>query len=279
MLRARLGSFEVEITRGPGDATRIARTAAAAGRPLLVAFGGDGTASEAAGGILASGAEAQLGLLPCGSGLDFARTLGVPAELEEAACVLAAGRSRRIDVGRAVFRDAAGALVARAFINAASFGLSGEVAARVNAARARGRRAAYLTAALRAAWGFRHPVVRVQADGEPPWQAAVTDVAICNGRFFGGGMRIAPEADPADGRLDLVVIGRYALPGIVRHARRLYAGTHGRLPRVHISQVRQVSAEPAAPDGRVGLELDGESPGWLPAAFELRPAALVVRAL
>src|SRR5262249_51847530 len=138
-LRAALGPLEVECTRGPRDAERIAREAVRAGCDRLVVAGGDGTLSEVAAGPRGAGLGgcATIGLLPLGTGGDSLRTLGVPRNLDAAIACLREGKPRPLDAGRASFVDAAGRPAVAHFVNVASLGLSAHVVERGN----RGRRA------------------------------------------------------------------------------------------------------------------------------------------
>jgi len=126
-LERRFGSLAFETTRGPRDATRIAREACSVGVTRLLVAGGDGTTSEVVSGLLEADATRRpvLGLLPLGSGWDLARSLGLPRDLEQALDVIAAGAQLSIDAGRIEYRDEAGAPRREYFVNEASAGLSG----------------------------------------------------------------------------------------------------------------------------------------------------------
>src|SRR3990172_3925413 len=202
-LRSHFGGFECRFTRGPGDAARIAREEAARGRALLVAFGGDGTISECAQGILESGTQAELGILPHGTGGDLVRSLALPTRLADAARALRRGRTVTIDVGRVVFEDGR----EKSFVNSASFGLSAEVARRVSGREGGG----YLAETVKAASEYRHPEIELTVDSGPRRRLRITTVSLHNGRFFGGGMKMAPEARLTDGLLDLVVVRKLSL--------------------------------------------------------------------
>jgi len=135
-LRSRLGDVEVELTKAPRDAERIAREAARAGVDRILVVGGDGTTSEVVTGLLASdlGRYTELGLLPLGSGCDFSRTMGISRRPEVALDDLEEGERRRVDAGRIRFRDREGRECERYFLNEASFGMSGLVCDLVNRA-------------------------------------------------------------------------------------------------------------------------------------------------
>ena len=135
-VRDAIGPAQVEETRAPRDAERLAAEAAAGGVERILVAGGDGTLSEVANGLLQAGLadRAHLGLLPFGTGGDLARGLGVPPRLEAALEVVVRGRVRRIDAGRLEYSDRQGQKDCRYFLNVASFGISGLVDELVNQA-------------------------------------------------------------------------------------------------------------------------------------------------
>ncbi|HJS75018.1 MAG TPA: diacylglycerol kinase family protein [Vicinamibacteria bacterium] len=268
-LRSHFGPFEFRFTSGPGDASRIAREEALRGRTLVVAFGGDGTISETARGILESGRPAELGILPHGTGGDLVRSLALPTRAADAARALRRGRSVEIDVGRVVFADGG----EKSFVNSASFGLSAEVARRVGDDRARG----YVAETLRAASSYDCPEVELRLDSGSRRRVRITTVSLHNGRYFGGGMNMAPEAELADGLLDLVVVRKLSFTKLVRESPRLYLGTHLGLPEVEHGRVRSLDARAVDSAREVPVEIDGEAGGVLPARFEIRPRAIRLR--
>jgi diacylglycerol kinase family enzyme len=111
-------------------------------------------------------------------------------------------------------------------------------------------------------------------DGKDRVEATINTVAVANGRFFGGGMKVAPEASPDDAQFDVVAMGDFGFGDVLTSGRRLYKGTHLAMDKVTSRRARVVEAEPIDPSGVVELDVDGESPGRLPARFELLPAAL-----
>jgi len=248
---------------------RIAREEAARGRALLVAFGGDGTISESARGILESGMPAELGILPHGTGGDLARSLALPTSHADSARALRRGRTVAIDVGRVVFEDGR----ERSFVNSASFGLSAEVARRVSRSEGGG----YIGETLKAASEYGFPEVELRVDSGPRRRLRITTVSLHNGRFFGGGMKMAPEATLTDGLLDLVVVKKLSLAKLVRDSPLLYLGAHLGLPEVEHGRVSVVEARPVNPATEVLVEIDGEVEHRLPARFEIRRRALRIR--
>lgn len=274
LLRERLGPLDVEATRAARDAERIAREAARAGVERILIAGGDGTLSEVATGLLRNGlAEyAELGLLPLGTGGDFARGLGIPTDLEAAIACIAEGAPRKVDAGRVTYQGADGPRTSY-FVNVASIGISGLVNERVrDSSRALGGTVAFALGAVRAIFEYesRHVVIRV--DGEVVHDAPLVLAAGANAPFFGGGMHVAPGAEVDDGLLDLVAVGVLSKPRLVALLARGYKGEHVDHPVVTQHRGRVIEAEAA--EGDVPVELDGEPLGTLPARFEVLPKAL-----
>jgi YegS/Rv2252/BmrU family lipid kinase len=278
-LRRGLGPLEVERTRGPRDAERIAREAVRAGCDRLIVAGGDGTLSEVATGLLSAGlgGYAVIGALPLGTGGDFLRTLGVPRDLDRAIECLREGKPRPLDAGLATFADAAGRPARAHFVNVASFGVSGRVVELVNQSRAPlGGRASFLLGALRAIARHRPQPVAIRVDGERVHAGPLVLAAAAIGRFFGAGMCIAPEARTDDGLFDVVAVAGLGRVQLVRRLPLIYRGAHLGDPAVRLWRGRVVEAEAEAGGPPVPVELDGEPLGRLPARFEVLPAALVL---
>jgi YegS/Rv2252/BmrU family lipid kinase len=274
-----LGELDSAFTTAPGDAAAIARREAAAGRRLIIAFGGDGTLSEAGDGILAAGGAAELGLIPRGTGGDFRRMLQLPLDPIEAAQRIRDGRSRLIDAGRARYVAHDGRPAVRHFVNVASFGFSSAVASRANASpKPFGARTAFLGATLRSLVSYRNTDVWLATDGNARLRRRVLLVAAGNGCYFGAGMKICPDARLDDGALDVIVIVDFSRLEVLREVRRLYDGSHLRLEKLSSLRARRLEAAPVDPAAVIPLELDGETPGRLPATFEILPGALRVRA-
>ncbi len=276
-LREAIGPFEVEPTRGPRDASRIAREAARSGVERIVVAGGDGTISETASGLLEAGLadEVQLGLLPLGTGGDLLRSVGAPRDLAAAVRALALGKTRRIDTGRLRYRDPDGAERRVSFVNVASFGISGLVDDLVNRApKWLGGTASFGVGTLRALARHRSEPVRLELDGELVHDGPASLIAVANGGCFGGGMRIAPGARPDDGWLEVVVVPGLGRLRLLANFPSIYRGRHVDHPDVVHRRARRVVAD--AEPGRVLLDVDGEALGSLPAEIEILPASLTL---
>lgn len=273
--------FDEAVTQGPGDATRLAREALRGGAERVVAIGGDGTINEVVNGFFdeagaAIAPEASFAVIPFGTGGDFRRTLGLPTTLADAAQVIAANHRRKIDVGRLAFAATGGGRAVRMFANIASFGVSGVVDRLVNESGKKLGRFGFAIATARATWSYKNQRVQLVFDGKDRVEATINTVAVANGRYFGGAMMVAPNAELDDGLFDVIAMGDFGFGDLLKSGRRLYQGTHLAMAKVTARRARVVEAEPIDPGGVVELDVDGENPGRLPARFELVPAALWV---
>ena len=274
--------FDVALTEAPRDATRLVREALRDGVAGVAVVGGDGTLNEAVNGFFDDegqpiAEDAWLGPLPCGTGGDFRRTLGVSKKVDPMVTRMMWARPRRIDVGWLTFVDDAGAPAQRAFVNIASFGLAGRVDRVVNESpKWMGGTPAFLLGTMRAMVGYRNQRVRLALDGGAPRELSILNVAVANGRFFGGGMQIAPKAEIDDGLFDVVALEMSAREAIGATA-DVYRGGHLGRDGVSFERAAHVTAEPVDPSERVLIDVDGEAPGALPATFELRRGALSLR--
>lgn len=281
----------IRYTSRRGHARELAVQGASDGYPLIVAVGGDGTFSEVANGVLLAESEAAagsegpaVGLINVGTGGDFRRSLGIEAGVERCLEALASGRERRIDVGRAAFRDLDGRLVEQYFVNVLSAGLGGLVDRYVESMPAFiGGRAGYYLAALGAvAVSKERPLL-----ARLTWQEETREqvipaylVTICNGRWFGGGMDVAPMAKLDDGRLEVVTITAPSKPYLADRVRSVYTGRHLDEPTVHHFPCHrfELRLPEEAAERRFLLDVDGEALGSLPLSVEVAPGRLRVRA-
>jgi len=284
-LRAHFGAFNVAFTKAEGDGITLARNAAESGRKFIIACGGDGTINEIANGILLSGKDAELGILPSGTGGDFRRSIRMPDEPREAARALKGGKTRSIDVGKVTFQDFNGKQVSRYFLNISSFGLAASIIQRVKTSTSldwlpvdlvRGP-ASFALSTLQEVLGLDTTSVRVKIDGGEERSLTTVNFCVANARYFGGGMMIAPKAKLTDGRLDVVNIGDMKSAKIILNVYTLYRGTHLSLPEVKATRAKRIEARPLHPNHEIMIEVDGELPGKLPAVFEIVPSALKLR--
>lgn len=280
-VRAVFGEVAIGLTSRPMEAADLARGALEAGHRLVLAVGGDGTLNEVVNGFfrpdgtpVAPGA--AVGILPQGTGGDFRRTAGVPGKWSAAVRHVAAAATRTVDVGRVRFRAHDGSEAVRYFLNVASCGISGAVDERVNWSSKRfGGKLSFLLASLRALAAWKDVTVRVSVDGGPVEERSVTCVALANGQFFGGGMRVAPEAKLDDGLLHGTIWSGYRLATFVFRQAGVYSGAHVNWSGTRCFTARRLEVTSGE---RVLVDIDGEQPGTLPATFEILPGAIGLKA-
>ena len=284
-VRSALGDFDFSFTERRGHGVLLAREIYRAGANLVVAVGGDGTASEVIDGLMLEHAAgrprnggAAFGLISRGTGGDLRRSLGCPADAVDAASLLAGSAERVIDLGRVEFVGHDGEPSARHFVNVAGFGVAGRVVRDVERmGKALGGKATFMLASARALMGWRDQPVRWRIDGGPWREDRVTSLAVCNGRFFGGGMLVAPAARMDDGLFDITLWKGLGFADFALKKGMLYDGSHVRLPNTTTCRGRVVEAEPLCREP-VLLDIDGEQPGMLPARFTILAGALRARA-
>lgn len=276
--------MQVAMSHARGETARLVRSALKDGHLDIIAVGGDGTINEAVNGFFENGVavspDAVFGFVSSGRAGDFRRTFGIKPGYEAAIARLKQSRIRRLDVGHVSCLSLKGAPVGRYFVNVASLGLSGRFAAGMNRARIVpifGPAFARAFHALVALISSRPQRVRLFTDNGFDEIAGIADVVVANGRWFGGGLRIAPEAEPGDGLFDIVVMAGASRRRIL-HALREAQG--GLSPGIALRMVRaaHLTAAPTLDThGAVYVECDGESVGLLPATFEILPGLLNLR--
>ncbi|MFQ5896680.1 MAG: diacylglycerol/lipid kinase family protein [Candidatus Methylomirabilia bacterium] len=268
----RLGlDFEFAETTGRGMATDMARQAATDRWPLVVVVGGDGTVNEVINGLLdASGNPlGALGVISTGRGRDVSRNLGVSPDREVAARRIVEGEEVLVDLGVTEWDRGQ----RRYFVNAAGAGFDAVVAQRAQARGGSGT-IPYLLAVLGALRNHRPALAGVLLDEQPAWSGLMTAVVVANGAYYGGGMKIAPDADPADGWLDLVVLGDLGRVELLRWLPTVYRGTHLANPNVTALRGRTVLITSATP---LPVHADGEAVAETPVRISVCPQALRLR--
>lgn len=276
-LRAALAPYDatLEISESATDAIARAEKAAASGRDL-VAAGGDGTVGALAGVAAASGC--RLAIVPCGSGNDFAATLGYArrAPLDRLTVLgddlVDGGVDRTIDMAQATAADG----TARWFCSVSASGFDSEANRWANTVKHLSGQVLYIAAVLRTLATYKPHPFRVTIDGDVhELRAWLT--AIGNGPMYAGGMRIAPTAVIDDGVLDACVIRDLSRAQFLRHFPKVFKGTHTELDVVEVHRGKRFEIESLDPAVPIELYADGERIGPLPATVEVRPAALTVR--
>ncbi len=281
-IEKRIGACELRETERIGHAIALSEEAALAGHPLVIAVGGDGTLNEVVNGLMlakAKGKESELGLIAQGTGGDFRRSLDIEHRLDVYLDALASKNTRRIDVG--LLKHDGGKT--RHFVNILSAGMGGLADQYVaEGSRAMGGTAAYFMASLKALVNAK--VGRVKCTitkGGVVTERTVSTmmIAICNGRYFGSGMKVAPMAEVDDGVFEIVAMGQTSKVGFALTSNKIYSGAHMRdASTVHMrGDTIAMTLENPEVSSHFLLDLDGEPLGSLPIEVTLAPNALALR--
>lgn len=221
-----------------------------------------------------AGRDVDLATIAIGTGMDFVRTYGIPTKFDDAVRVAATGKPRTIDAGRVRYRTWGGDDAERWFANVGSVGMSGAVAQRVNGmSKALGGKATFFYVLTRVFLEWKNTEVTVRLD-DTERRGLMHDVIVANGVWHGGGMMLAPGAQPDDGLFEVVLIGDIGKVDFLTTAPKLYKGKHVNHPKVEVLQSRRVDVDAAE---HLPIEVEGEQIGTTPAVFEVVPEALRVR--
>jgi YegS/Rv2252/BmrU family lipid kinase len=258
-LSAAGAACRVVETRDILHASEAAHEAAERGE-TVVALGGDGLVGSLAGALRGSG---SLGILPGGRGNDFGRALGIPQDIRAACRVLLEGEERTLDLGEANGRP---------FACIASTGYDSEANRIANEARLVRGNLVYAYAAIRALVSWKPTRFAVSLDGHEHRFEGYT-VAAANSSYYGGGMKMAPAADPADGMLDVIFVRQTSKLRFLANLRKVFAGTHVELEEISVHRAREVEIRADRP---FDVYADGEPITSLPATVKVIPGALRV---
>ena len=269
---ARSGEVAYYTTSERGEGETLARSAIAAGASLIVACGGDGTLYEVANAVLAAeNPRLVLGLIPFGTGNDFARAVGLRGDLDIAMEALVSGEQRAIDAGMI---EGEGLVSPRRFLVAAGIGFVADTARTVNAGiRGLTGPAAYVWGAIKTLRGFQPVHMNVAFDGEAPVEMHSMLMSISNVATTGGGIRIAPDATPDDGFFDVCIARQMSKARLLSKLPAAFAGRHVHDPDVTIRKSRLIEVTTRTP---CQLWIEGEVQGTTPARFTIQPGALQV---
>ena len=267
--------FEVAFSQYAGHAIELAQKAREQNYSRVICVGGDGTLHEVANGLMAGSLDLplpELGVVPAGTGADFARSVDVPQRIEQACARLANPRVLVSDLGTVTYADRDGPRQ-RYFVNAAGLGFDAEVVRRRDGfTRHMKGTVPYLVSVATTLLGYINKNVTVELDGVSDTRR-VNALVMAIGRFFGGGMRIAPNAALDDGYFDVVTLGDVGRLELVYNIPGVYRGTHLRNPKVKVERARLVRVESQQP---VLIQADGELLGHVPAQFQIIPRALTI---
>jgi len=262
-LKAEGLSFVYKFTEKAGDATDLTRRYLQEGYELIISVGGDGTGNEVINGFFDHGKAVQknsaVAFIPTGTGSDLVRTAGVPKINTEAVKHIIRSPVRPVDLGKVTYLDNQGAQITRYFINIAGLGLDGDTVNRVNrTSKALGGFISFLWGTVISLLFYRNQNMTITVDGELVCREPVTVVVIGNGRYFGGGMKIAPHVEMDDGLFDIVILHSLTKKDLLLNLPRVYRGTHLGHPCITSLRGRNITVSST---GNALLNLDGEQPG------------------
>jgi YegS/Rv2252/BmrU family lipid kinase len=267
-------SFEYDLTEASGHAIELAKSAAKKGYELVVSVGGDGTINEIVNGLYSAGniRDVTLGIISTGVGSDFIRTIGIPRSYKEACQRLMNSRKLVVDLGVVEYVNN-GEVSKRLFVNFAGLGFDAEVVkATTQRFKALGSTPSYLIGLLTTFVFYETKQVSLILDGQPE-ERRVWTILMSNGKYGGGGMLAAPNADLTDGLLDVVVIGDLSKLNLLKSLPRIYKGTHLSHPKVTVKRAREIDIRPRQ---QMSLQADGELLGQAPAHVYMLPTMLNV---
>lgn len=275
-IRRRFGDCHHVFTQSPMHAVQLTVDALAQGRRSIVSVGGDGTLNEVVNGFLKESeresSQATLGLVSRGTGGDFGKTFGWNHDFDSALERIQRGNRTKLDVGKIEYVDHQGAKASRHFLNVCSMGVSGLVDREVNStSKWLGGRASFFLGSTKALIKYSDKSIRFRVDGGDWQHSKITALAAGNGKYFGGGMCVAPGADPSDGMFHITLWSGFGLRDFVFKAKSIYDGSHVRWEGTQVLQCKTLEAES---DEEVLVDVDGEQPGRLPCRITLQPARL-----
>ncbi|KAG5626670.1 hypothetical protein H5410_011888 [Solanum commersonii] len=283
-LRSRLGNdcnICESLTSGPSHAIDITREAIREGADAVIAVGGDGTLHEVVNGFFCGGKpvcnhdmnsshSTALGLIPLGTGSDFARTLGWKNDPHDAIERIAKGLKSKIDVG-CIAGDIG---ESHYFINVADIHLSAKAGYYASRYKKFGN-LCYVIGALQAFFRHHNQDLRIKVD-EGEWEVCSQVTALCigNAKYFGGGMKITPNANPSSGDYEMVILQDFKWYDFILKLHKLYNGTHLSVKNVSSRRARSIEIEEIGSSGSIFVQSDGEFLGFLPRKFSILPGVI-----
>lgn len=266
---------EVKFTERKGQAINFAIDGISAGYRNFITVGGDGTLNEVVNGVLLNticpSTDISLGLIPVGTGNDWARMFGIPLDYEKSIRIIRENKQMSHDLGKVNYYNGKDKKE-RYFINIAGLGFESVVVKRTNYQKDRGRsgKLIYLYNLLMSLLFYKNTKSDVYIDGEKK-SADIFSLNVGNGRYCGGGMRQTPDAKPDDGLLDVTIINGMGKFEIIRNLKILYDGTILSHPKIDGYKCKNVMV---SSESLIYVEADGESLGHTPAEFSICPAAV-----
>ena len=278
IMRGLRTDIDVRLTERQGHGTTLASEAIKEGYERVVAVGGDGTINEVMNGFFEKGKlinpNAVLAVMSIGTGSDFVKTLEFPTTPFEAAERIRLGKVWTIDLGKCTFTGLDGEERSRFFINIGDFGSGGAVVDKVNrTTKVLGGQISFLWGILTTLPTYKNKLTKYRVDNGPEEEKILNTFIVANGRYYGGGLKPAPNAELDDGVFDIVSIGDVGFLEAVSSLGKFRKGTYLEIPKVTFSKGKTVVA---SSEQTQLVEMEGEVVGRLPARFEMVPKAMKI---
>lgn len=269
--------FDAVFSKSKYHSIELSVKAVRDGYRHIIAVGGDGTIHEVVNGIFMqkdiSPEEIVLGVIPAGSGNDWVKMYGIPADYKMCAQIIASGQYIKQDVFKVDIEDSK-VKQTRYLINGAGIGLDAVICRECNKMKERGKSGSliYLKAAIRSFFKMRPNIFRVEVDGELYFKGKALSIALANGIYSGGGMIQAPDAVLDDGLANVTVIGNMSKPEILVRFKELFTGKIYQVPDIFHTTAKHVKID--IEGGLQPVEVDGEIVGSNPLELTVIPHAL-----
>lgn len=269
--------IDYKYTEYPMHAKSLAQEALKAGFEIILSVGGDGTMNEVLNGFFYEGElineNASLAIFSRGTGCDTIRTLGIGKDVHSIIEVLKNEKSMSIDVGLAEFVEYGGGKTQRYFLNVSDVGIGGETTYRVNNnSKALKGFLSFLVGAFATMISYKNKDFEITID-DITINERLNSIIVANGKFFGGGMKIAPMADMNDGYFDIIVIGNISKFDFIINFPKIYKGEHMSHPKLRHYKGRKIRVNARQ---KALIEVDGEQPGVIEAKFDILPNKIKV---
>jgi len=258
-------------TSWAGHASLLAKEFSREGYTHVIAIGGDGTLHEVVNGVINSGHTPIVGLLPSGSGNDFAKTLNGPKNMQDVFDYIQRDYFDKIDIGKVNFIDGNGTMKDRYFINISDLGIGAEVVQKVNRLpRWLGTSLIFYTAIIQSFLTYKNKHLQCTTD-DWSWSGKVNSFVVANGKYFGDGMCIAPDASPSNALFQIVIIGDISIYDYIKQLGKIKKGLKVDHPKLEYRSATMLKLEAEYP---CGIEADGEFLGTTPCQLTIQPKHL-----
>jgi len=263
-------------TQAVGDGITLSKKAIDEGFRFIISVGGDGMLNEVVNGFMKVDEDKRenitLGLLPRGTGNDFAKSIGVNYDIDQLISLIKNRSSHPIDVGKISYQSVSDEPAMRYFINITDIGIGGHVVRNVNRSNKwLGADLTYTKSIVKAFFSFKHAKISVSSP-DFNWEGVILSLCMANGRYFGSGLCIAPQANIADGKIQLVILGNFSLMDYLKSMSRIKRGEIIDHPEIIYKKVESCSIRPIR--GECPIDMDGEFIGYAPLQLDTMKGAI-----